>query len=96
VDLGSADLLNLSGQYTFGETNKISRLKISGCVLLVRSLLLSFGVKWQQAQAPGLWPEWCRLSGQDPDYWPASYKQQAASNKRQATSSLTGEEYRFI
>ena len=40
MDLGSADLLNLSGQYTFGETNRISRLKISGCVLLVRSLLL--------------------------------------------------------
>ena len=36
IDLGSADLLNLSGQYTFGETNRISRLKISGCVLLVR------------------------------------------------------------
>ena len=24
-----------------------------------------------------LWPEWCRLSGQDPDYWPASHKLQA-------------------
>ena len=31
---GPMDLLNLSGQYTFGETNRISRLKISGGVIL--------------------------------------------------------------
>jgi hypothetical protein len=31
---GPMDLLNLSGQYTFGESNRISRFKISGGVTL--------------------------------------------------------------
>ena len=40
------DLLNLSGQYTFGESNRISRFKISGGVTLdLGSVMMSLNTR---------------------------------------------------
>ena len=53
---------------------KLFRLPLSNLLgqllVVVGSLIISLR-RPQLELIPGLLTEWCRLSGQDPDYWPA-------------------------